>query len=679
MKNPYVMDSALIIVPSVLCSFLVFKLILNLRSTLPWRVNCWFCNSNFWIKYIERNSWTCKKCEQYNGFTKDGDYNKVLNIENEKVSLSPKLFQRSPPKNGLCKMCNINQQLKVTQLSNFVPMNENKYDEEVECYRLKLEKAYKLCSPCKKVLQMKLHKEKETLLGSKLLEMRTPEKKLQKSAKRNEFCKNVINNASTLIAGVLIVLVTVECYENALKHKSLSYTLIYIKDMLNNILQRIISIVRMKTFLTFPSLEKHFMVVDYNTDIFTNFNSGLNDLTQKALGGFVCFIQIVGHFWNINISHHSVAIDLLWSVFVITSIVYGNVDADPLIMSLLKLSSTLAVLLIYINMKQKNLRNVTRKINTPKSGTKLLRGTKSINDEEDNISLDTDDDVSLSKFGLHNFTDSSNDTLNPLSGLISGRSFTPRSDSLWSKPNINTAFTVNSALTNTPKSISDSVFMKPSFNKYQKIKDESDSDLDESINSLCISSPKKKSRKINPVFALRKFTASPNFIIPTPQNHSRPLISPSKLGHSTSWVAGGYWGNEGGQIFNVNGSRSSSQSSGFESQASSMNQRNVFSPPSREESVCGEPERTLLMDRFSNNTSTMNGFNYPNPSFTPIATPVFPQMQYNSHVQIPQPRFAQQTFVSQNVFAQQFSPNSTFKAPSGSRLIKLPTDSFAPR
>ncbi|CAG9585118.1 unnamed protein product [Danaus chrysippus] len=573
-------------------------------------------------------------------------------------------------------MCNINQQLKVTQLSNFVPMNENKYDEEVECYRLKLEKAYKLCSPCKKVLQIKLHKEKETLLGSKLLEMRTPEKKLQKSARRNEFCKNVINNASKLIAGVLIVLVMIECYENALKHKSLSYTLNYIKEMLNNILQRIVSIVRMKTFLTFPSLEKHFTDID-NIDIFTNFDSGLNDLTQKALGGFVCFIQIVGHFWNINKSNYSVVIDLLWSLFVITSIVNGRVDVDPLIMSLLKLSSTLAVLLIYMNMKEKTFRNVTRKINTPKSGTKLLRGTKSINDEEDNISLDTDDDVSLSKFGLHNFTDSSNDTLSPLSGLISGRSFTPRSDSLWSKPNINTAYTVNSALTNSPKSISESVFMKPSFNKYQKIKDESDSDLDESINSLCISSPKKKSRKINPVFALRKFTASPNFIIPTAQNHSRPLISPSKLGHSTSWVAGGYWGNDG-QIFNVNGSRSSSQSSGFESQSSSMNQRNVFSPPSREDSVCGE-DRTLLMDRFTNNTNTMNCFNYPNPSFTPITTPVFPQMQYNSHVQIPQPRFAQQTFVSPNVFAQQLSPNSTFKAPSGSRLIKLPTDNFTAR
>lgn len=40
------------------------------RSTLPWRVNCWFCNNNFTVKFPERNSWTCPKCEQYNGFTK---------------------------------------------------------------------------------------------------------------------------------------------------------------------------------------------------------------------------------------------------------------------------------------------------------------------------------------------------------------------------------------------------------------------------------------------------------------------------------------------------------------------------------------------------------------------------------------------------------------------------------
>lgn len=65
----------------------------------------------------------------------DGDYNKTLTISNDRSSKSPRLFQRSSPKNGLCKMCNINQQLKITQLANFVPMNEKKFDEEIDCYR----------------------------------------------------------------------------------------------------------------------------------------------------------------------------------------------------------------------------------------------------------------------------------------------------------------------------------------------------------------------------------------------------------------------------------------------------------------------------------------------------------------------------------------------------------------
>lgn len=53
----------------------------------------------------------------------------------EKVNQTPKVFQSSPPKNGLCRMCNVNQQLKIAQLANFVPMNEKNYDEEIESYR----------------------------------------------------------------------------------------------------------------------------------------------------------------------------------------------------------------------------------------------------------------------------------------------------------------------------------------------------------------------------------------------------------------------------------------------------------------------------------------------------------------------------------------------------------------
>lgn len=64
----------------------------------------------------------------------DGDYNKPV-IPAEQALLTPKVFQKSPPKNGLCQMCNINQQLKVTQLANFVPMYEKRFEEEIESYK----------------------------------------------------------------------------------------------------------------------------------------------------------------------------------------------------------------------------------------------------------------------------------------------------------------------------------------------------------------------------------------------------------------------------------------------------------------------------------------------------------------------------------------------------------------
>lgn len=327
-------------------------------------------------------------------------------------------------------------------------------------------------------------------------------------------------------------------------------------------------------------------------------------------------------------------------------------------------------------------------ITPPKRMKNLTSPPKHLMEDEEMSTMETDDDVSLSKYGLRDFTDSSRETISPLNNsFINGRSYSIRSnDSLWTKPKLNSTFCVNSVLSKSPSSVSDTVFIKPAFNKYQKLtKDDSDSDLDESISSLCIGSP-KKAKSNHSIFSLRKFTATPNFVAPTPLNRTRPLISPSKLGHSTSWVAGGYWGSEGErQIFNLNGSRSSSQSSGFESQGSSMNQRNVLSQPSsREESVCGELDKSsMFMDRFQN--CNMNGYNsnYQAPqNFSRISSPVYPQMQYNSHVQIPQPRFAQQSQVSQNMFTQQqqYIQNNMFKTPGGSGLIKLPqTTSFASR
>ncbi|KAJ8725892.1 hypothetical protein PYW08_004075 [Mythimna loreyi] len=691
MKYIYKMESVLISIAVVLCTVLLVKLLYKLRSALPWRVNCWFCNNNFWVKYPDRNSWTCPKCEQYNGFTKDGDYNKPVTAFNDQGNQSPKVFKNSPPRNGLCKMCNINQQLKVTQLANFVPMNEKNFDNEIESYRLQLEKAYRLCSPCRKVLQTKLHKEKETLLGSKLLETRTSEKTNQKQLKENKLLQKLVNNTSMLIAVILFILVSFELYTNlSLRYKNLLSTITNLKQIVLGLLQRIYSIIEMKTTMTFPALDNYFYDLDIVNMMPKSFNfrqmhiDQFNMTTQETLGSFVCFLQIIGLVWNVNSLKNTILIDLQWLIFVIATIGHRYVAVEPIYLSFIKTLCTFVVILVYKSIKTKTRRVELRPPTSPKRMKNLATSPASmlIDDDDDTVHLDSDDDVSLSKFGLHNFSDSSNENLGLLNAsMMNGRSFTPRADSLWTKPKLNSTFCVNSVMSKSPSSVSDTLFVKPSFNKYQKlIKDDSDSELDESISSLCIGSPTKTNKKTNSIFSLRKFTATPSFVAPTPMARSRPLISPSKLGHSTSWVAGGYWGSEGErQIFNVDGSRSSSQSSGFESQTSSVNQRNVFSqPPSREESVCGEP---MVLDRFPTMSHHFNGFQSPH-NFSRISSPVFPQMQYNGHVHIPQAQFAQQNMMSANAFAQhqQYVQSSMFKTPGGSGLIKLPkVDSFSSR
>lgn len=42
------------------------------------RVNCWFCNTDQQVPWSSRDSFVCTQCDQYNGFTADGDYNKRI-------------------------------------------------------------------------------------------------------------------------------------------------------------------------------------------------------------------------------------------------------------------------------------------------------------------------------------------------------------------------------------------------------------------------------------------------------------------------------------------------------------------------------------------------------------------------------------------------------------------------
>lgn len=40
-----------------------------------------------------------------------------------------------PAANGLCEICNRNQELKIHQLANFIPTNDRHFDDEIAEYK----------------------------------------------------------------------------------------------------------------------------------------------------------------------------------------------------------------------------------------------------------------------------------------------------------------------------------------------------------------------------------------------------------------------------------------------------------------------------------------------------------------------------------------------------------------
>ncbi|XP_014673159.1 PREDICTED: transmembrane protein 201-like [Priapulus caudatus] len=138
-------------------------------ARLSVKVNCWFCNHDSFVPYSNRNCFTCSICEQYNGFTQEGDYNRLIPEQhceelNKRAAASQHALDDSSgrwdpltkKKLGLCATCSQNQLLKVKQLSAFVPFNEHTYDAEIEQYERNLEKAYALCATCDAIIRQEL-------------------------------------------------------------------------------------------------------------------------------------------------------------------------------------------------------------------------------------------------------------------------------------------------------------------------------------------------------------------------------------------------------------------------------------------------------------------------------------------------------------------------------------------
>lgn len=176
-------DQLQIIIPLTSVIFIVIltsiHLLYRIRRLFPKFVNCWFCNYNTKVPYLNGNSWICPKCEQYNGFTEDGDYNQEIPAQRfNKLNLSKDLSfcektaaSYESLNNGLCSHCNRNQELKIQQIASFVPKLEENYDAEIKEYKQQLEQSYQLCRRCQKTLKRTLVKVKSTILGSKLKQL----------------------------------------------------------------------------------------------------------------------------------------------------------------------------------------------------------------------------------------------------------------------------------------------------------------------------------------------------------------------------------------------------------------------------------------------------------------------------------------------------------------------------
>lgn len=148
------------------------------RKRFSIKVNCWFCNTNLRVPYNDWNSFVCACCQQYNGFTEDGDYNKELSAQHYSKFNTNSFCQKAneeklklPASNGFCEFCSRNQEIKVLQLANFRPRCEAKYDEEIEEFKQKLEDSYQLCQQCQRHLNKTLNRVKTRFISSKITQL----------------------------------------------------------------------------------------------------------------------------------------------------------------------------------------------------------------------------------------------------------------------------------------------------------------------------------------------------------------------------------------------------------------------------------------------------------------------------------------------------------------------------
>jgi len=154
----------------------------------------------------------CPHCQQYNGWDGEGNSRRHLSPGSaSSFAANQRVSSGKPPVNGLCRNCNLNQELKIAQLSN-----THSEGFELDEYAAHLERAYRLCAACEDFVATKLGGQ-DAKLAPSVLEFRLERSRLERSGRGGKavtqpffwglYCKTVVwLQAILAIVGLSMIL-----------------------------------------------------------------------------------------------------------------------------------------------------------------------------------------------------------------------------------------------------------------------------------------------------------------------------------------------------------------------------------------------------------------------------------------------------------------------------------------
>eukprot|EP00736_Rhodelphis_marinus_P005010 Rmarinus@m.12644 len=171
------------------------------------RVNCHFCCQDTYVDFENENRWYCPSCDQYNGFTDDGDYDRPLpELYDPSLNRRSHVHPTTAPINDsdsvLCPRCTRSLELQVYRLSTIDEENEDEFRRREDLIR----RSTDMCEKCKLAVSHRLqevdHARRARWLATRLSASQNEKYTSQKSLQRAN--SRVVHHAQARRAGLLL-------------------------------------------------------------------------------------------------------------------------------------------------------------------------------------------------------------------------------------------------------------------------------------------------------------------------------------------------------------------------------------------------------------------------------------------------------------------------------------------